>query len=112
MAGIRFRVPKIELAAMARSAGYAQVHDFSDLANFEQQAGHMLAQEGPVFATLHVERSKPLSYDYPRLYDPARRAALEAALALPRPLAAASGGGSAHPACGPAGNISASKSQT
>ena len=103
---------KIGFATMARSAGYAQVHDFSDLANFEQQAGHMLAQEGPVFATLHVERSKPLSYDYPRLYDPARRAALEAALALPRPLAAASGGGSAHPACGPAGNISASKSQT
>jgi hypothetical protein len=33
-----------------------------------------------VFATLHVEPSKPLTYDYPKLYDPARRKALKAAL--------------------------------
>jgi hypothetical protein len=51
----------------------------------------MLAQDGPVFATLHVERAKPLSYDYPKLYDPARRSALKAALASPPPLAAADG---------------------
>jgi thiamine pyrophosphate-dependent acetolactate synthase large subunit-like protein len=69
-----------DFAGMARAAGYAHVHDFSDLANFEQQAGHVLKQEGPVFATLRVERSKPLTYDYPKLYDPARRAAIKAAL--------------------------------
>ena len=69
-----------DFAGMARSAGYRHVHDFSDLANFEQQAAHVLKQDGPVFATLHVERSKPLSYDYPKLYDPARRKALKAAL--------------------------------
>ena len=28
---------KVEFAAMARSAGYAHVHEFSELANFEQQ---------------------------------------------------------------------------
>jgi hypothetical protein len=56
------------------------VHEFSELANFEQQAAHLLKQDGPVFATLYVERSKPLTYDYPKLYDPARRAALKAAL--------------------------------
>jgi hypothetical protein len=33
-----------------------------------------------VFATLHVEPSKPLTYDYPNLYDAQRRAALKAAL--------------------------------
>jgi thiamine pyrophosphate-dependent acetolactate synthase large subunit-like protein len=71
---------EVEFAAMARAAGYAQVHDFSELANFEQQAGHLLAQDGPVFATLRVERSKPLAYDYPKLYDPLRRAAIKAAL--------------------------------
>lgn len=70
----------VELAAMARAAGYAQVHDFSDLANFEQQAAHLLRQDGPVFAALHVNPSKPLVYDYPNLYDPARRAALKSAL--------------------------------
>jgi sulfopyruvate decarboxylase subunit beta len=69
-----------DFAGMARAAGYAHVHDFSELANFEQQAGHVLKQEGPVFATLRVERAKPLTYDYPKLYDPARRAAIKAAL--------------------------------
>jgi sulfopyruvate decarboxylase subunit beta len=71
---------KVDFAAMARGAGYAHVHEFSELANFEQQAGHVLNAAGPVFATLHVERSKPLTYDYANLYDPARRAALKAAL--------------------------------
>jgi sulfopyruvate decarboxylase subunit beta len=70
----------VDFAAMARGAGYAQVHAFSDLANFAQQAGHVIKQEGPVFATLHVEPSKPLTYDYPNLYDAGRRAALKAAL--------------------------------
>ena len=69
-----------DFAAMARAAGYAHVHAFSQLANFEQQAAHVLKQDGPVFATLHVEPTKPLTYDYPNLYDPARRKALKAAL--------------------------------
>ncbi|HEX8808817.1 MAG TPA: thiamine pyrophosphate-dependent enzyme [Xanthobacteraceae bacterium] len=71
---------KVEFAAMARAAGYAHVHEFSELANFEQQAAYVLKQDGPVFATLRVERSKPLTYDYANLYDPARRVALKAAL--------------------------------
>src|SRR6266436_4134698 len=74
---------KADFAAMARAAGYAQVHDFAELANFEQQAGHVLREAGPVFATLHVERAKPLTYDYANLYDPSRRAALKAALRGP-----------------------------
>ena len=65
---------------MARSAGYPHSYEFSQLANFEQQAAHILSQEGPVFATLRVEPSKPLNYDYPKLYDPARRKALKDAL--------------------------------
>jgi thiamine pyrophosphate-dependent acetolactate synthase large subunit-like protein len=69
-----------DFAAMAKSAGYAHTYEFTQLANFEQQAGHILKQEGPVFATLRVEPTKPLNYDYPKLYDPARRAALKAAL--------------------------------
>ncbi len=76
---------KVDFSAMARAAGYAHVHEFSELANFEQQAGHVLKQAGPVFATLHVERAKPLTYDYANLYDPARRAALKAALREARP---------------------------
>jgi sulfopyruvate decarboxylase subunit beta len=75
---------KADFAAMARSAGYAHAHEFSDLANFEQQAAHVVKQDGPVFATLHVERSKPLTYDYPKLYDAERRKALKAALQASR----------------------------
>jgi len=71
---------RTDFAAMARSAGYAHAHEFSELANFEQQAAHVLKQEGPVLATLHVEPSGPLTYDYPKLYDAARRAAIKAEL--------------------------------
>jgi thiamine pyrophosphate-dependent acetolactate synthase large subunit-like protein len=70
----------VDFAAMARAAGFAYAYDFADLANFEQQAGHVLGVAGPVFACLRVEPSKPLHYDYPKLYDPLRRAALKAAL--------------------------------
>ena len=43
---------------------------------------HVLKQDGPVFATLHVEPSRPLIYDYPKLYDAARRKAIKAALRM------------------------------
>jgi sulfopyruvate decarboxylase subunit beta len=70
----------VDFATMARSAGYPYSYEFSALANFEQQAGHVLKQEGPVFATLRVEVSTPVTYDYPRVYDAARREAIRAAL--------------------------------
>ncbi len=63
----------MDFAGIARSAGYAAAYEFSDLKIFEQQVAHVLEQEGPVFATLHVEPSKPLKYDYPSLYDPEKR---------------------------------------
>jgi hypothetical protein len=68
---------KVDFAGMAKSAGYAATYDFSDLRMFEQQIGHVLEQQGPVFATLHVEPSKPLTYDYPSLYDPKKREAFK-----------------------------------
>ncbi len=69
---------KVDFAGIARSAGYAAAYEFSDLKIFEQQVAHVLEQEGPVFATLHVEPSKPLKYDYPSLYDPEKRKAFKA----------------------------------
>jgi sulfopyruvate decarboxylase subunit beta len=70
--------PKVDFAAIARGAGYAAVYDFSDLKNFEQQIGHVLEQQGPVFATLRVEPSKTLKYNYPYMYDPEKRKAFKA----------------------------------
>ena len=72
--------PKVDFAGMARAAGYAHCHEISELASFEQQIGHVLGQHGPVFATLRVERSRPLTYDYPALYAADKRKALKAAL--------------------------------
>jgi sulfopyruvate decarboxylase subunit beta len=72
--------PNVDFAAIAKAAGYAQCHEFSELASFEQQIGHVLAEDGPVFATLKVERSKPLTYNYPALYAADKRKALKAAL--------------------------------
>ncbi len=70
--------PKIDFAAMAKSAGYAASYDFSDLRIFEQQVAHVLEQDGPVFATLHVAPTKPLKYDYPSMYAAEKRAAFKA----------------------------------
>jgi sulfopyruvate decarboxylase subunit beta len=72
--------PKVDFSGLARSAGYASSFEFSDLRAFEQQIGHVLEQRGPVFATLHVERAGPLTYDYPALYASAKRQAIKAAL--------------------------------
>jgi sulfopyruvate decarboxylase subunit beta len=75
--------PKVDFAALARAAGYAAVYDFADLGVFARQVAHVLEQDGPVFATLHVEPSQPLIYDYESLYDPAKRRAFKAAWLRP-----------------------------
>jgi thiamine pyrophosphate-dependent acetolactate synthase large subunit-like protein len=72
--------PSLDFSGMARASGYAHAHEFSELASFEQQVGHVLSEDGPVFATLRVERSRPLTYDYPTLYAADKRKALKAAL--------------------------------
>ncbi len=72
--------PTVDFAGLARSAGYAHVHDFSELTSFAQQVGHVLTQQGPVFATLHVQKNRPLVYKYDDLYKASRRMALKAAL--------------------------------
>lgn len=69
--------PNLDFASMARASGYAVAYDFSDLRMFEQQVAHVLEQDGPVFATLRVEPSKKLKYDYPSLYDPEKRKAFK-----------------------------------
>jgi phosphonopyruvate decarboxylase len=72
---------QVDFAGLARSAVYRCAYDFSELKSFEQQIGHVLAEDGPVFATLHVERTQPLAYDYAALYAPEKRRAIKAELA-------------------------------
>ena len=59
---------KVSFAGLARGAGYASVHEFSDLKNFEQQIGAVLAEPGPVFGVLKVEPARPQQRDYNRIH--------------------------------------------
>jgi phosphonopyruvate decarboxylase len=71
---------RVDFAGFARAAGYRAVHAFSDLKVFEQQAGELLTQEGPVFVDLKLTPSGPQKRDYALLHGPAVRAATKAAL--------------------------------
>ena len=71
---------RIDFAGFAQSAGYRSTHAFSELKIFEQQVGAVLAEEGPVFASLKVMPSGPQHRDYSLLHGPAVRAATKAAL--------------------------------
>ena len=54
----------IGFADMARAAGYAHAHDFDDLEELALQLRDLMAAEGPVFATLHVNpvpETRPMS---------------------------------------------------
>jgi sulfopyruvate decarboxylase subunit beta len=71
----------VDFNGLAGAAGYLALHEFSQLADFEAQIPQVLQQEGPVFATLHLEKGALApQFDYRRLDDPARRVAFRAAL--------------------------------
>lgn len=71
----------VDFAGMARAAGYAHVHEFTELASFEQQVGHVLTQDGPVMAVLHVEKGAlSPEFNYRKLGDPKLRETFRAAL--------------------------------
>jgi phosphonopyruvate decarboxylase len=70
----------VSFAGFARSAGYKSVHEFSDLNIFEQQAGAILAEQGPVFACLKIVSSGDQVRDYSRLHGPHVRKAFRDAL--------------------------------
>ena len=71
----------VDFNGLARAANYRALHEFSDLPDFEARIAEVLMQEGPVFATLHLEKGAlSPQFDYRRLDDPARREAFKAAL--------------------------------
>jgi phosphonopyruvate decarboxylase len=70
----------VDFAGFARSAGYRAVHAFSDLKNFEQQIGALLAEPGPLFVDLKIVSSGPQERDYTRLHGPHVRKAFREAL--------------------------------
>jgi sulfopyruvate decarboxylase subunit beta len=74
----------VDFNGLAAAAGYRQVDEFSALADFEARIPEVLRQEGPVFATLHIEKGTLApEFNYRRLDDPARREAFKVALTHP-----------------------------
>ncbi len=70
----------VSFAGLARSAGYGNVYEFSDLKNFEQQIGAVLAEPGPVFGVLKIEPVRPQARDYNRLHGAEARQAFKDAI--------------------------------
>ena len=76
--------PTVDFNALAHAAHYRHIDEFAELADFKARIGGLLAHEGPVFATLHVEKGAlSPEFNYRRLDDPAKRAAFKAALRQP-----------------------------
>ncbi len=54
----------VDFAGMARAAGYAHCHSFSELDDFEAGLGSVLQEEGPVFVALKFEPGETYPTDY------------------------------------------------
>jgi phosphonopyruvate decarboxylase len=71
----------VDFNGLARAADYRALLEFAALSDFEARIGEVLRQEGPVFATLHLEKGALApQFDYRRLDEPGRRDAFRAAL--------------------------------
>jgi sulfopyruvate decarboxylase subunit beta len=70
----------VSFAGLARSAGHKNVYEFADLKVFEQQAGAILAEPGPVFVCLKIVSSGEQERDYSRIHGPHVRKAFRDAL--------------------------------
>ena len=71
---------KVDFSGMARAAGYAACHTFSELGEFETGIGSVLQEEGPVFVTLKFEPGEEYPKDYRLMHGPQIRREFAAAL--------------------------------
>jgi phosphonopyruvate decarboxylase len=75
---------RISFAGFARSAGYDNTHEFSQLADFSRRIGVVLQESGPVFVDLKVEQGVPAEMDYALMHGAAIRRDFAAALKADR----------------------------
>ena len=70
---------RISFAGFACAAGYRRVHEFSELAAFEEKIGPVLKEEGPVFVVLKVVAGATYPQDFAAVHSAElRREFLEA----------------------------------
>ena len=73
--------PEVDFTGLAQAGGYAQTLDFKEIGEFEAALPRLLAQDGPTFATLHIEKGTlSPEFNYRTLDDPKKRADFRAAL--------------------------------
>jgi phosphonopyruvate decarboxylase len=73
---------RLSFAGLAKSAGYAGAHEFSDLADFERRIAGVLQERGPVLVELKLIPGVPSTkLDYGLLYRASGRAEFKSALA-------------------------------
>jgi phosphonopyruvate decarboxylase len=71
----------LSFAGVARSAGYRNVHEFSDIDDFRAGIGEILDARGPTFVVLKVVAGAEVPRDYGVLYAASARAAFRTAIA-------------------------------
>ena len=71
---------RVDFAAMAKGAGYASTHEFSDLADFNDRIDAVLALPGPVFVDLKLVPGAESPKDYKIMHGPGMREEFRAAL--------------------------------
>ena len=73
--------PGVDFSGLAQAAGYAHCVEFAALADFESALPKLLRQDGPTFATLHIEKGALApEFNYRALDDPKKRDDFRAAL--------------------------------
>jgi phosphonopyruvate decarboxylase len=73
--------PDLDFPALAATAGYRKTFKFTDLAVFEQAAGAVLDEDGPVLVEVRVTPGEDFPRDFGKLYSAEARATLKKALA-------------------------------
>jgi len=71
----------VDFSGLAQAAGYAQTLDFREIGDFEVALPRLLTQDGPTFATLHIEKGAlSPEFNYRTLDDSKKRDDFRAAL--------------------------------
>ena len=71
---------RVSFTGLAKAAGYAVVHEFSDLAKFDCEVPNIIAGKGPAFVNLKIVPGERRMPDYDALYAASRREAFKEAI--------------------------------
>ena len=75
------RAGRIRFAELAKTAGYRNIYELSDVAEWERELPRILKEDGPIFVDLKVEPGEAYPENFPRLYSHEHREKFRRALA-------------------------------